>query len=362
MIHEKSCLKPVGFLLGSVAVICLAGCGAEEVKEEAPVARPVKTLVVGGGAAGPRSYPASVAASNQVDLSFRVGGPLTELPVKEGDQVRKGQLIARIDPRDFQISLESAKAKYEKADADFRRYTALYEKDAVSAAQLDQSRAARDMAKAAVEDAEADLADTHLRAPFAARVGKTFVENFQDVRAKEPILSLVDVGNVEVRVDVAEAVVARARRADWGRITARFDTAPGREFDLELKETATQADPRTQTYRVTFLMPQPEGVNILPGMTATVVHYPAAPAGESGAIVIPAAAVFANEAGESHVWVVDEAAKTVHRRRVTTGELTGTGEIRILDGLEAGETIAVSAISQLREAMEIRPVEEVRDL
>jgi RND family efflux transporter MFP subunit len=326
------------------------------------VVRPVKVMEVGAGEGdSTRTFPGSVQATDQVDLSFRVGGPLIRFPVKEGNLVRKGQALAHIDPRDFRIQLDAARAHMERTDADFRRYAALYEKDAVSKAQLDQARAARDVARAALEDAEAALDDTHLRAPFSARVGATFVENFQEVAAKEPILSLVNVASVDILVDIPENLMARFRQEQIdGRLTVSFDAAPGRAFDATVKEVSVQADPRTQTFRITITLPQPEGINALPGMTASVTRH-AAP-GEYRPIVAPAVAVIADESGRSYVWVVDPEANTVSRRSVETGALTGTDSVVIASGLSSGELIAISAASRLRDGMEIKPVEEVSGL
>ncbi|HXV59222.1 MAG TPA: efflux RND transporter periplasmic adaptor subunit [Vicinamibacteria bacterium] len=340
-----------------VVMMTLAACAAEQTAEVKELVRPVKTLVVGGAGARPASYPGRVEAASQVNLSFRVGGPLLELPVLEGQVVRNGELLARIDPRDFQIRLDAAKADFERADADLRRFSALYEKEAVSQAQLDQARATRNVAQAQVEDAEASLRDTYLRAPYRGQVAETFVENFEEVRAGQPILSLIDVNEVKVVVDAPEGVLAQVSRPQLGRITARYDSAPEREFDLTLREVATQADPRTQTYRVTFQMPQPGGLNVLPGMTATVTRYPSE--GASGAMVVPAVAVFADASGAPHVWVVDSQAMTVASRAVTTGELTGSDSIVIASGLQPGERIATTGVAQLSEGMKIRELSEL---
>jgi len=343
-----------------IAVV-LAGCGRKEVVEQAPVVRAVKVVTVGGDSAQTRTFPGRVEASDQVDLSFRVGGPLIEFPALEGDFVSKGQLAARIDPRDYRIRLEAARAEVERTDADFRRYSALYEKDAVSKAQLDQALAARDVARAQEEDAAANLDDTYLRAPFSGQIAETFVENFQDVTAKEPILSLVNVNHVDIVVDVPENLVARLKAVQRAsRFAARFDGAPGREFDARVSEVATQADPRTQSFRVTFALPQPEGVNVLPGMTANVTRYP--PPGEPIEIVVPGIAIFADEGGSPQVWVVDRDNGKVERRPVQTGELSGTDSIVVLEGLVPGEDVAVSAVSQIRDGMTVRPVEEVSGL
>ncbi len=345
-------------LVAALAIsILLAGCAREEPPEPAPVVKPVKTMIRGTAEISGRSFPGRVEATNQVDLAFRVGGPLIEFPIREGQFVRKGQLVARIDPRDFQIRLNAAKADFERAEADFRRFSALYEKEAISQAQLDQSRAARDVAAAAVDDAEASLSDTNLVAPFAGRIGETFVENFEDVQAKQAILSLIDTTYVDIVVDMPEALVATVFDPQAATVVARFDTAPGREFDLSLKEVAAQADPRTQTYRATLTMRQPEGLNILPGMTANVKRNPIQ--GRQGQFVVLAVAVFSDESGKPHVWVVDQQTMTVQRRPVTLGDLTGTDSIEILDGVSSGEMIAVTGVSMLREGSKIRDLSEL---
>lgn len=366
--------KVWGPLLVAGVMLSGSGCGREAVEEEAPPVRPVKTMVVGGAAAAGRSFPGRVEAANQVDLSFRVGGPLVELPINEGDLVRRGQLLARIDPRDFLLRINAAQAEFDKADADYRRFSALYEKDAASKAQLDQALAARDVAQAALDDAQAKLKDASLRAPFDGRIGERFVENFEDVRQKQPILSLVDIRRLKVIVDVPQSMISsRARLSEAeamtaaerniGTTAASFDAAPDQSFPLELSEVAAQADPRTQTYRVTFLMDQPSAILVLPGMTATVSgSVERVGAAREQQLLVPAAAVFADAAGNSHVWVVDSGSNTVHRRPVTTGELSGSEEIRIVEGLKIGETIAISAVSRLTEGMQVRPVDEVSDL
>ena len=358
---RKSLVRDPAIVAIAVLVV-LSGCGRKEFVERAPVVRAVKVVTAGDESAiQNRTFPGRVQASDQVDLSFRVDGPLIELPVLEGDFVKRGQSVARIDPRDYRIRLDAAVAEVERTDADFRRYSALYEKDAVSKAQLDQALAARDVARALAADAEAALGDTSLRAPFSGQIAETFVENFQDVKAKEPILSLVNVNQVEIVVDVPENLVARIRAVQLdSRFAARFDAAPGREFETRVSEVATQADPRTQSFRVTFTLPQPEGVNVLPGMTATVLRNP--PPGERVEIVVPAIAIFADEAGSPNVWVVDRTTGTVERRSVRTGDLSGTDSIVVLEGLVPGEDIAVSAVSQLRDGMTVRPIEEVSGL
>jgi RND family efflux transporter MFP subunit len=346
----------------ATTTMLLVGCGRESSAPPPPPAvRPVKIHVVGslqaeGAPASVRSFPGSVQATDRVELSFRVGGPLVELPVREGDEVEQGRLLARIDPRDFRLAVASAQARFDKAESDFRRAALLYEKDAISEAELDQYQAARDIAAAGLEDARAALSDTRLRAPFGATIGAIFVDNFQEVSAKQPVISLVDVTRLDVVVDLPETLVARGDRSrDLPELHATFEAAPDRRFPLELKEVAAQADPRTQTYRVTLTMPQPEGLLVLPGMTATV--HARQTGGRATRLVVPAISVTSAGSGESHVWVLGDDG-TLRRRPVRVGSLAGTDRIEILGGLERGERIAVSAVSHLDEGMAVRPMGE----
>ena len=348
---------------GAINILVTAalwGCGAEEVVEREPVVRPVKTMTVGGGQGERLSFPGTVQASERAELSFRVAGPLVELPVDEGDQIRRGQLLARIDPRDFEIALAEARASYEKGEADYTRYKNLYERNAVPLAELELRRAARDVAAASYDQAQASLRDTRLLAPFHGRVGRKYVENFEDVVAKGRILTLHDIDVMEVVIDAPEYVMATFRDSSTPRFTAGFTSAPGLEFDLTLTEATAEADIQTQTFQVTFSMPQPEELRVLPGMTAEVNIYAKAPGDEiasAAEFLVPAEAVFASTSGEPQVWVVDTNDLTVHQREVRVGAVTGENAIRILEGLERGETIAVAAVHQLQDGSKIRLME-----
>jgi len=307
-------------------------------------------------------------------MAFQVSGTLIKLPIKEGDQVKKGDLLAQVDPKDFQTNLRKAegqlaraKAMIERAQSDYDRILRIRKKDpgATSQAMVNQKRAALGSAKAdiksleaAVDGAKDRLSYTTLRAPFSGVIAKRYVDNFQEVRAKQSIASLQDITHIEILIDLPENVVATIKR-ESASVFAEFAAVPGKQYELEKKEFATEADPRTQTFRVVLTMEAPEGVNILPGMTASVVAH--AQIGEGGGeqYVIPAIAVFADEAGNSNVWVVDPDTMKVHKRKVTTGNLTGKDSIQILVGLNSGQKIATTGVAQLREGMQVRDLSEL---
>jgi len=356
-------MKSVLFIsMLSALFIIMASCGDGEVKKKKPVVRPVKTMVVGAGVSGARSLPGIVQAANRVEMSFRVGGPLIAFPVKEGEKVKKGQLLARIDPRDYQIGVDKAKAEFAKADADYKRYQQLYEKEAVALADLELRQAQRDVTKSQLDDANANLTDTYLRAPFHGEIGETYFESGEDIKAKDPVLGLHGTDVIEIVVNVPESIKARfdPNLTTKRRITAKFSFVPDREFDLLLTEFSAAADPQTQTYKTTLSMPQPEGVNIQPGMTAEVHVY--APKSEESQpkseFVVPAVAILTGDDETSSVWLVDQTEMMVHRKDVTVGAVTGTSDITILNGLSVGDRIVIAGVTTLRDSMKVSYLED----
>ena len=348
----------------SVLIFLAAGCGREEVQEKREVIRPVKIMTIKDTSAlFSYGFPGTVRAARRAVMSFKVSGPLVALPVEEGQQVKKGDLIAQIQKRDFQNSVNEALARYREAEQQFRRYKELYAKKQVSKADFDRYRAARDVAKAQLEDAKNALRDASLRASFDGVISKRYVENFQKVRAKDPIVNLQDISRIEVLVDVPELIIAEIREeSGTKKIMARFESIPGKEFPLEIKEYSTEADPATQTYQVVLIMDQPREANILPGMTATVNATSKGLEGKARTdILVPALAVLDAPGNHPYVWVLDPEAGVVHRKEVKIESLEGSGSIWILDGINPGETIVVAGVTKLEEGMKVRPWEKQRE-
>ena len=345
------------------AIVLLAGCSKEEVVEEVEIVRPVKIMTVQAGVASfSHGFPGKVRAAKRAELSFKVSGPLVALPAEEGQQIKKGDLIAQILKRDFQTALDEAKAFNLQAEKQFRRYKELYAKKQVSRADYDRYRAARDVARAQLEDARNRLVDTSLKAPFDGVISKRFVENHQKVQAQEPIINLQDITRIEILINVPELLMAALRDKNDQQIHATFETIPGKEFELAVKEFSTQADPATQTYQVVLVMDQPAEADILPGMTAMVT----AQAGQEAdavtqTIIIPAIAVMDAPGNEPFVWLFNKEQSTVHKAEVSIGRMEGSENIIVKEGLKGGETIIIAGITQLEEGMKVRPWEKQRE-
>jgi len=361
--------------LTSLLALFLSSCGKKEPEKAETIAvRPIKLMTVGSALTGQmRKLPGTVRATDRVNLAFQVAGPLVELPVKEGQRVKKGDLLARIDPQDYETNLRNAKGTIAKAKAgvdyavaEYKRYLNVKATDAgaVSDSIVNLKYTAQNVARADLQSAEAALAAaqdqlnyTQLRAPFTGVIARKYVDNYQEVTVKEPILSLQNMTDVEVLVDVPESMMVPIRKAK-PRMFADFAADPSRSFELKIKEVALLADNLTQTYQVVMVMPAPTGIRILPGMTANVsIEFASMPTDESS-IIVPAIAVWADDAGHSMVWVVDSKTLAVHRRAVTTGDLTGVDSIKITEGLNPEEVIAISGVSKLQEGQVVRKLEQ----
>jgi len=341
-----------------------AGCG-EEPQVEPEVARPIKILELGGpGAGSVREFPGQVSAAQHVELAFEASGQLVEFPVREAQEVAKGQLLAKLDPRDFEARRDSENAKLALARSEFERAEALFKADVASEQQLDQAQRAYDVAKANARQAIKSFEDDAvLKAPFSGVVAKTLVENFQNVRAKQPVLILQDESSLELVIAVPEADFAgmkpglsleerNARATPEVSISAH----PGRRFPARLKEFSTTADPTTRTYEAVVAFDRPEDVTVSPGMTARVTFHIPASTRDVG-ISIPASAALADERGDAYVWKVDPSTMRVSRGTVSLGAMAGD-TVTVRGGLESGDWVALTGVHHLREGMEVTRLQQ----
>lgn len=359
--------RPVAHVLVGVLSLSLSlavsGCEEEQVVEQ-PVARPVKMLAIQTGASkGLREYPGKIEAIQHAEMGFEVEGRVIEFRFKEGDVIRKGDLLARLDPRDYQATLDAAIARRNAARAEYERIQSLYEVEAVSRRDLDVARRNFEVAVANVKTARKAVQDTYLKAPFSGRFAKRQVEAFENVRAKQPVLTLQDNSTLKMILNVPERDVATAyrdlsieERNKRVKVAVSLSSLPGRVFPAKIREFATTADPTTRTFQVTLVFKNPEKVNILPGMTARATVE-----GQQGTspAMIPANAVLADEKGASFVWLVDPSSMTVRKKPVGVGEISGS-EILVTEGLGEGDEIAVSGVRNLREGMQVRRLENIR--
>lgn len=344
------------FLL--VSVVVLIGCQPNNEATEAALPPVVRILEVDAqSTAAERYFPARLEASQAANLSFQVAGQLVHFPVIKGDQIAKGELIARIDQTDYALNVEAAKVAFEQTTLDLQRLQQLRNQNHVSQAQFDEAKTARDRAEVELDRARQHFIYTEIFAPFDAVIADRTVENFSQVAAGMPIVRIHDLSRIEVEIAVPEILLPQVQDPADFNVTATLPSVPDRAFELTFKEFATEPDPRSRTYRVTFDMENPEDLRLLPGMSATVRI---ALLDEDNALpVLPLQAVV-GEGDEAIVYVYNQETQRVETRPVTIGRLTGQG-IEILSGLETGEQIVAAGVGFLSDGMQVRPDLSLRE-
>ena len=339
----------------------LAAC-EKEIAEAPEIVRPVRMLSIETLHGGETlSYPGEILGVQNAELAFEVPGRLIQLPAQEGIEVSEGQLLAKLEPADFQASLDAAEATYRNAKETFERFEEVFSKGAISRQDFDNQRRQFEVAEANLATARKALSDTELRAPFAGRIGRVYVDNFNNVQAKQAILLLQDLSELDIIVNVPEQDWQRARpgltlaqQTERAKPYVTLPTFPDREFPARITEVAASADPVTRTFAARGRFDPPEDIVILPGMSATVtVRIDPDAAGLQDAVQIPANAVVGGNDGGSYVWMVEDATMTVSLAPVTVGQMSGSN-ITVIEGLSAGDRIAVSGMQQLAEGMKVR--------
>lgn len=371
--------RPITFgsaLCTIVLALLIAGCGKEEAPKET-VARPVKAIKVGDiGQVGGRTFPGQAQATREANLSFRVSGPLITFPVKVGDEVEEGQVLSRIDPRDYQVNLNNVQGQLDRtkaiaarAESEYKRELKIFQEDpgATSKTTVDLKREQRDSARANIKSLQASVAAakdqlsyTYLRAPYKGTITATYVENFEDVRPKQAIVRVLDHSRIEMVINIPESLISNAPYVK--KVFVRFDAFPDREIEATIKEVGREASQTTRTYPVTLIMDQPSDITILPGMAGKTVRVEGNLPDQvkSAGIEVPVSATFSpDETGKTYLWVIDEQTKTVKRREIKTGRLTDRG-IAVQEGLKAGEWVATAGAHYLREGQQVRILDEKR--
>lgn len=344
----------LAFLLFSV--VTLTACSNQAAETPEPVVRPIKLVTVEATSNEfPLSYPAVIEAAQSSELTFQVSGLLQELPVIESQEIKQGDLIAKLDQRDFQTNYNSAKAQYDAAESEYQRARRLVQENAISQSVLEQRRSSRDVSRAQFEAAQKALDDTELRAPFDGVIARINVENFQNIGAQQPVATLQSAGSVEAVIDIPARIIAYVPVVNPIDTFVTLDAAPDVKIPAKFKEAAGQADPTTQTYRARFTFTSPENLLILPGMTGkvdtTLVYFGE---DEELGVSVPAGSIVA-DGDELYVWLVDEDTMTVSKRVITVADDRFGAEVAVIGGLEGGEVIASAGASYLHEGMRVRP-------
>ena len=314
-----------------------------------------------------RAFPGTIHPARSSALAFRVGGPLVDLPVREGDVVAAGTLLALIDPRDFVLAadelsarLDAAEAAQRLAELNHRRRARLVERGAVSRADLDQAVAERDRTAAEVASltqslamARAALEDTRLIAPFDGRVARLHVELHDYVNARQPAIAFHDTSGVDLVVNLPETIIPRI--PDILEIEVELSGQPGSRHAATIREIASEQATETGTYRTALRLSGLDGPAPFAGLSGTAfVRFANGASLSPHEILVPSSAVFAGDNGGEFVWVVEGDPPAVAQRPITVVGMVGD-QVRLVGGLTEGERIVAYGVHFLQDGQRVRP-------
>ncbi len=339
-------------------LLLLNGCSKNDSElVEKQVVRPVKMIrVEAANTTETIRFPAIIDAGRMSDLSLQVSGLIKELPFKESQEIKKGQVLAKLDQRDFINNLASSKAQFKNADAEYQRAVKLSEQDAIARNVLEQRKSQVDIAKAQLDTAEKALADTVLHAPFSGLIAKLPVKRLQAIRAGDIVAKVMDTNTLTSKINLPASIVAQIPKDEDPEKNGHtayiaLDAAPDQLIKAKFKEASLIADAASQTYAITFAFNPPDNLTILPGMNATM-ELRANTETTSPRVAVPLDAVL-NDGTTQYVWLLDSNTMQVTKRAVVIEE--GVGQtVVVTDGVAINDIIIGAGAAYLSEGMKVR--------
>jgi RND family efflux transporter MFP subunit len=348
--------------MGSVLIMlasALAGCGASSPPGKSEAASPAKAasplpvrlaVVRAAGGAAVLEVAGTVRLKRETPLAFNTPGRIAAILVREGEAVRAGQVLARLDATSLDAATASARAEVVRARADLARAEDLFTKGWVTAPRVEQARATLAAAEARARSAGFDRALAVLTAPAAGVVLSRPAEPGQIAQPGQTVLTIGELREGHVlRLPMADRDAARVTIGMAAQVTIpalSSATLAGR-----ISEVGARSEDGAGTFRVEVRLPPTPGLasgQIGRARIALTAAGPAPGAAGSTALVVPTPALFAARADEGFVYVHDAASGRVRRRLVTLGPVDDDG-VTVLSGLKAGERVAVTGIDRLRD-------------
>jgi multidrug efflux system membrane fusion protein len=358
----------LGMFLGISFLFVMFAC-SQEVPKPIERIRAIKTITVAEKTSGPlRKFSGVVEAVDSSILAFEVSGNVKEVRVKVGDQVKKGQVIAVLNKRTFQLDVQAAEAGVERAKVqladkknDLDRFQRISKMDsgAVSQSSLDKSKAAYDSAlknvkyaRSQVKLVKRDLEKTTLIAPFDGIIGEKYVDPFQEVKRGERLFVLFSKKAMEVAVQIPEMVIRDIYLDLPAEI--RFPTLPDRNYKGIVSEISSVAG-TANAFPIKVAVVD-AGAKIRPGMTAEVTLILSGNNQETGYLVPLSAVTTEGDESEMYVFIFDSKTSTVKKTPVTGAGVRGN-RVGVTKGVKAGDIVAVAGVTFLDDGQKVKLME-----
>lgn len=336
-------IKSTTLLLATLAL--LGACKGDPAATTAEVnATPVRSQAATTGPAMPTiNTNGVVVTKDEMRLSFKVGGVVKRIAVQEGQEVRKGQVLAEIELTEVNSQVEQMRQMAAKAQRDLQRGESLYADQVISLEQLQDLRTQASVSRAGLSAAQFNRGHAVISAPRDAVVLRKLVEQSELVPAGQTVLLLGarDRGYV-VRLGLADREIVQLKLGDSAQI--HMDAFPGRSFSGKITEIASAADDKTGMFPAEVRL-EPSALTLVSGLVARVSLVPAsALAGQL--TYVPVAAVVAGDANTASVFLVE--GDHARRRSVRVAFMQGT-QIALTEGLKPGEIVVTDGALYLED-------------
>ena len=310
--------------------------------------------VLSNGAKSYLQYPGRVKAAQDVDLAFRVSGTIQKIYVKDGATVKAGQLIAEMDPSDYQIQLAATEAKYKQIKAEAGRVIALFDDGGSTPNDYDKAVYGLKQIEALYKHHKDELAYTKLYAPFDGFIQKRFFDSHETVGAGMPVLSMLGKGTPEVEINLPAAEYIR--KEQFSSYHCTFDLYPGKIYPLQLIGITHKAN-ANQLYKMRLKLDVADRPLPSAGMNTMVsVFYTD---GEDQTLQVPTSALLHKD-GKVGVFVYNESSQNVKFTEVICERPLSNGTTIVSSAeLKAGDVIVSAGIHSLKDGDEVRPLEPV---
>ena len=302
-----------------------------------------------------RDFAGMATADDAVNLAFKISGQIMSVDVSKGDYVRKGELLARLDPRDVELQKAADRSQFERAKSQYERMQRLLDHEAVSQQEYESARAQYVQAQSAYENSKDLLSETNLRAPFGGVIERTYVDTYHRVQSGQTILRLVNPMSTTVEFTMPEKSLPLLFDSTI-RFSVTFDNIPNRQFVARLDTYAkTSSDASGFPVSLKIERDEAERYRISPGMTCQVVMHTQGEGARQSTLVVPLSAIYAPASGGEYVWRVTSDGR-VKLSPVTLGEVYGRDMVSITSGLAVGAEIVTAGVYKLRDGDSVKPI------
>lgn len=292
------------------------------------------------------SNTATLEAVEEANIVSKVRGIIQEINVEEGDKVRAGQVIAKIEDDQYRIEAERAKATLDRMFNDFQRNKELFDKQLISAEVYENSRFEYEAQKSAYELAQLNYQHTSIKSPITGVISERMVKKGNMIGIDQQVFRVTDFDPIQAILYVPEHERSKIRKGQRAELLA--DAIPGTLFTGKVERISPTIDPTTGTFKVTIYMDQNQDF-LRPGMFGRVkIVYDT----RENTKMIPKAAIISEDETQSVFVIKDSLA---FRKTIRTGYINGTS-IEVIDGLEDGEMVVTTGQGSLTDSTKVNIV------